>query len=373
MKLEKYIDLNLLRDHIDNGLVNCVGHPQLPLMILSYSRDAVQNNTWDEITTKCRGLVVDDTGEIIARPFEKFFNLMTHDRPETWFENLPAEKPQVLEKLDGSLGILYRFEGYTGIASKGSFASDHAVWATTYYDAHHKSATWPLGYTPVFEMIAESVQRHVVHYGAEDHLVLTALINNETGEEAAYEDLYYWGTLNDIAVVDIYDKTVTTVISEDRSNKEGYVLNWPRPGHTPLKVKVKHDTFLALQKIAHSASPKNILQAMTEGKDDQVDEWSKETNGEIGAYVRRMANKYREMYGNVLMQSVHIVSNAEMRFKSRKEIADFFNSKQHKEFAPVAFAMLDRRSPPDVSKIVWKLVSNRAKDDRSQITVEDEE
>lgn len=360
MNIKDYLNLPMLRGYVTSGLVTANRHPSLPLVIFTYSRQAVLENMWDDITIKCRGLIVDAKGEIIARPFEKFFNISTESREETWITNLPPTKPTVLEKLDGSLGILYQFDGYTGIASKGSFSSDHAYWATGFYQAHHKDSTWPEGYTPVFEMIAESVQTHVVHYNTGDELVLTALINKETGAEAPYEDLYYWGTLNKFKVAEIFDKTVGDTLAEDRKNKEGYVLSWDRgPLSPPLKVKVKHETFLALQKIAHAATPKNILEALSGDNPQLVDDWSSETNGEVGAYVRRWTAEFRAQYGHILNNAIQLVRAGEMRHSERKLIANFFNTRENVFYAPLTFAMLDRKSKEQVAKTAWKLVAKQ--------------
>src|SRR5208337_116 len=99
--------------------------------------------------------------EVIARPFRKWFNLNTSFRPETLEANLPSWKPRVLEKLDGSLGILFWYGGQKRpyIATRGSFASDQAIWATNWYRAKFgnwpiaDSAKWPKDYTPLFEII----------------------------------------------------------------------------------------------------------------------------------------------------------------------------------------------------------------------------
>jgi hypothetical protein len=205
-------------------------------------------------------------------------------------------------------------------------------------------------------MIVESVQTHVVQYGMEDQLILTALIDNETGQEAAYEDLYYWGTLNKFPVVEVFDKSVGDVVTEDRKNKEGYVLTWDRPGESPLKVKVKHDTFLALQKISHAATPKNILQAFLDGQERQVEEWGAESNGEIGAYVRRWSAEFQAQFGRALTYTAHMVRNAESRYTTRKDFAEFFNLPEHRDYAPAAFAMIDRKPKDMVSKTLWRVV-----------------
>lgn len=356
MKIEQYLDANKLVEHIANGFVENRRHETLPLNILTYSRNTVYGDNWDDVTCKCRGLIADDDGNIISRPFEKFFNIDTSYREETWLSNLPLTKPQVQEKLDGSLGILYKYKEVVGIASKGSFHSDHAKWATKWYNEHcTDGGQWPEGYTPVFEMICQEVQTHVVRYTTEDQLVLLALINNETGEEASYESLHYWATLNELNVVDIYDKTLGTVLNEDRPGTEGYVLSWPCEGQTPLKIKIKHDSFLTLQKIVHNATPKTILEALIEGREGDVEAWMHTSSDDLNQFVRGWFSRFTSAYGNIMVDASQILINAKMRCTTRKEIAEVFLTEDHKYFAPVCFAMLDGK---DFKKTVWKMLKD---------------
>lgn len=357
MKIEQYIpDQDKLELYVKNGIVTASPHPRLPLLILTYGRSAVYENLWDDVTTKCRGLIIDRKGIVIARPFEKFFNVATSYRPETWLENLPKVKPDTFEKLDGSLGILYRYNGETGIASKGSFKSDHANWATGFYMANHKDAIWPEGYTPVFEMICQEVQTHVVHYKEDDHLALTALVNIETGEELNYDSLCVWAAGNNVPVVEKFDKTVGDVLAEDRQNKEGYVLSWPRPGETPLKVKVKHETFLAMQKIAHAATPKAILGALCEGQDEQIDLWSASANPEIASFVQGHATRFRKKYLETLSIAAGMAQVARNKYGSRKDQAAYLTQDDgHRFYSGIAFALLDLKAPETIRKAVWKV------------------
>ncbi len=359
MKIDDYLDIEQLVSHIENELVDSRHHDTLPLNILTYSRNAVYDDKWDDVTCKCRGLIVTDDGVIIARPFEKFFNIDTSYREETWLSNLPKEQPQVQEKLDGSLGILYTYEGVSAIASKGSFHSDHAKWATKWYQEHCKEAQWPEGYTPIFEMICQEVQTHVVRYSTEDQLVLLALINNETGEEASYENLHYWGTLNEINVVDVYDKSVGTVLNEDRPNAEGYVLSWPRPGQTPLKIKIKHETFLTLQKIVHNATPKSMLKLLIDGKEAEIAAWMETPSKEVNDFVQGWFSRFTAAYAQTVQCARDICITAKMRFDNRKDVAEFFHKEENKLFSAVCFAMLDGK---DYKKIVWKSLEDLIED-----------
>lgn len=391
MKLEEYLDVGKLAQYITQGIVSVRHHPTLPLEIYCYTRKATYDNIWDDVTGRTRGLIVDDEGTVVARPFIKFFNFNTPDKPETLYENLPTTEPIWLDKLDGSLGILWEykskvdgFDVYHGIASKGSFTSDYAVWATDWYHANVINPIWPVGYTPIFEMICQAIQTHVVLYDIPDQLILTALINKETGEEADYNTLYRYAKLNGLNVVEIYNfsNDVIDPAYHDRPNKEGYVASWPRPGQPPLKVKFKHETFLKLQKIVHAATPKKILEALVNKDYELLQSWEDGLSHELAEYVREWKDKFTEAYGHILVESKNIL-NAATRWAdsegepdSRKIIAEYILKSIRSRFSGVVFSMLDgqerlERNLENVSKAAWKIVTEDFKNELDKVREEE--
>lgn len=97
--------LEILNRYYEDGWLIKQTHPTLDLTIWNYSPRVQYERQWDDITTQCRGLVTNSKGEIVARPFKKFFNYEEH-KPE----DLPNEEFVVYEKMDGSLGILFYYE-----------------------------------------------------------------------------------------------------------------------------------------------------------------------------------------------------------------------------------------------------------------------
>lgn len=361
MKLNEYLDVSKLQEHLQNGIVDVRIHNTLPLQVYCYSKKATYDNIWDDVTCKTRGLIVDsNTLEIIARPFEKFFNLNHVGRPETDLVNLLKESrsPIFSEKLDGSMGTFWSYKNHYGIATKGSFHSEQAEWATKWLQESNKTrSAWPAGFTPVFEIIAQSVQHHVVHYfpHEDNRLVLIALVHNETGEELGPEQLRQWASINGVDCVEFSEDLSLFQAMKDREGKEGYIATWYHDGATPLKVKIKHETFLKLQKIAHHTTPKTVFQALQEddgwtgnliddalqyGSDylkDQVREWIKVYTTE----ANRISQKARE----AVKQS--LVTNT-----TRKEHAAYFLG-MYPDIASVCFAILDEKN---YRSIVWDLV-----------------
>lgn len=387
MKLKDYIDPDRLAQYISEGLVSVKAHPVLPLNIYCYTRRATFDNIWDDVTGRTRGLIVDtNTDEIIARPFEKFFNFDTEDKPETWLNNIPKTEPVWLDKLDGSLGILWTYEHngklYSGIASKGSFTSDYAFWATTWYDNNVISPSWPKGYTPIFEMICQSIQTHVVLYDIPDQLILTALVSIETGEEMDYAALAYYANLNGLKVVDHYNfhsypnAVLDVAYTHDRQNREGYVASWPRPGQPPLKIKFKHPTFLKLQKIVHAATPKKILEALINKDYELLQAWEDGLSPELARYVREWKDKFTDSYGHILVESRNALGFLCFNFETRKEqAAEILASPKWSKLSGVIFTMLDgqiklERNLANVSRAAWKLVAEGFQNELDQVREE---
>jgi RNA ligase len=114
--------LNILNHYIEKGLVVKQDHPTLPLSIYNYSRTCQYDKLWDEVTLDCRGLVLDSEGNVVAKPFPKFFNM-----EELFDSEIPNESFEVYEKMDGSLGIAFYYKGDWIVATRGSFVSEQAV------------------------------------------------------------------------------------------------------------------------------------------------------------------------------------------------------------------------------------------------------
>ena len=95
--------LNELNKRVEDGLISAQKHDTLQLIIWNYTQTCQFSKAWDEYTMIARGLITDYDGNIVARPFKKFFNI--DEREETKIENLPSTIPDVYTKYDGSLSI----------------------------------------------------------------------------------------------------------------------------------------------------------------------------------------------------------------------------------------------------------------------------
>lgn len=317
MKIWQYLGITPIRfqtEYVETGLVDVSDHDTYPLRMLTYGRECVHGtDKWDGVTTKCRGVIYrTDTEEIIARPFEKFHNLYTASMPETdpstWEPNenswWQTPTPEVWEKMDGFLATLYEWEGKQYIASKGSFDSPHAKWATAWLNS--TAHEWLEDYTPVFEGISPNF-RIVVNYENFEGLVLLALVNNETGEEVPAPILESYAYRNGLKTPKRFYMTWQEAAEksneEETKNFEGYVLVWRRPGTTPFRLKVKYTDYLRLHRMVSTVSPKAIYNCLAGGKRDDLVDWTTESkriflsekNG-LRCFYERRIKKYLRSY-----------------------------------------------------------------------------
>ncbi len=116
-------ELPNLDELISNGYITKRKHPAAKLFIYNYTARAQYSDDWNEATLTCRGLITDGEGNIVSRPFKKFFNL---DQVQT----LPDEPFQVFDKLDGGYKLATAGTDDVGRSNTAQLmhASEFAFW-----------------------------------------------------------------------------------------------------------------------------------------------------------------------------------------------------------------------------------------------------
>ena len=227
----------------DARLVNCQRHPSAPLTIWNYTAQCQYQRAWDAVTLAARGLILHDDGRIVARGFQKFFNLSERQAP------LPAEPYKVFDKLDGSLGVLYFIDGEPAVATRGSFTGPQAVRATRIFRERYAGYQPPPGTTAVFEIIYPE-NRVIVDYGPTEDLRHLGLVDNATGLVQFDLDPHWPGAAVQEFAAAPPDELATLV----RSNAEGYVVRY-RNG---FQVKVKLADYLRQHRLTFNTSTRTI-------------------------------------------------------------------------------------------------------------------
>jgi RNA ligase len=345
-------DLTILTDYVSKGLVIGQSHPTLPLAIFNYSRECQYEGLWDDITLNMRGTILDTKGNVIAKPFPKFFNYEEHTAENSKLPPIPNETFEVYEKMDGSLGIFFHYEGEWHMATRGSFTSEQAIKGMEIAKKYNYDRFCVPGFTYLFEIIYPE-NRIVVDYGKEERLVLLGIMN-PNGEEIPYEEIVDDGW-DIVMMYKTWGEDWETLKKEISKDNEGYVIRFSGG----MRMKIKGDEYVRLHRILTNFSTKDIWELLKNGEPlepfldrvpDEFDTWVKEVVRDlkysffnISDMVGKMYDYFR--YGKYNDKEVE---------PTKKDFAEYV-MKQADHLRPVLFAMWDNNNER-VNDIIWKLV-----------------
>lgn len=250
-----------------DGWISIRSHFDDPnLVVANYTPAQAWRNQWDAITLSSRGLIFKlDTGEIIARPFKKFFNA---NQPGT--EHIDTSgATEVTNKEDGSMGILYKApDGRFSVSTRGSMSSTQAQHATEVFrDKYENNWVPDNDYSFIFEIIFKA-GRIVLNYGDLDDLILLGAVNKKTGVSVDRVTLESFGYPGPIAHIYDFPNYLSVFEAEQESNREGFVVRFV---DSDERLKIKFDEYLQIHRLMFDLSPKRIWSLLSDGVD--IDEW----------------------------------------------------------------------------------------------------
>jgi RNA ligase len=336
-----------IKKYVEQGWLISQRHPRLPLTIYNYSQSTQYAEKWDEITLMCRGLVIDDDGNIVARPFKKFFNY-----EELKPEEIPNEEFDVFEKIDGSLGILFNYNGEWILASRGSFTSDQAIRGTEILKKYRYDRLLK-GYTYLFEIIYPE-NRIVCQYDYEE-LILLGVIDNNDGYEMRVDDdrvhLYGNRIKNVIGnlgfkFVKKYDglndfSKLKELISDDA---EGFVIRF----QSGMRMKIKGKEYVRLHRIVTCISSYDVWEGL-KSRGEIPEELLERVPDEFYQWIEKTEKQIRDEYDRIEKEYLEY-------FDSIKELGTrklFAESARNFQYPKILFLMLDGT---DYSGCIWNLV-----------------
>ncbi len=353
--------LRLLNKYRNEGLLYSQVHPTLPLTIWNYTEKVQYEGLWDEVTLACRGLITDDTGTPVVRPFKKFFNY-----EELLGKNVIPEKGDyvyVQEKMDGSLGILFNYKGEWVMAARGSFTSEQAIMGLEILKNRYILDSWAKEYAYLVEIIYPE-NRIVVDYGVEKVTFLSAVLNETYNWNQTDDTELHWTTSllvfkgNGIHRSDIVkteqhfnfsDELYKSLKSKNETNKEGFVLRF-QPGN--FRMKIKFEEYVRLHKIMTNLSTTSIWEVLSTG--GNMDNLLKDVPDEFYNKIKEYEDELKFMFNTLSNEYV-------IFFRDIQNVMDAVNgnrsnfahiAKQYK-YPSILFGMLDGK---DVSPIIWKIV-----------------
>lgn len=314
------------------------------------------------IRRECRGLMFDKQGNLISRPFHKFFNI--GEREETSIENVNAkfeldpllfngtDNCIIMEKLDGSMLRPLKIDGEIRWATKMGF-SDVALQAQEFWD---NNATKPLynyindcldfGTTPLFEFTSPD-NKIVIGYDETQIRILGCRIN-ETGEylypKKGSKHPFQKCLTTHHNLINIQDR-VSHVRA--RTDSEGEVIQFV-DGHM---VKVKSDWYSRIHRIKDKIrDDRHIVQCIMENEiDDVYPILDPDDVYKLKAFEKNFWKAY-----HLFLEDILTITAESLKYDTRKSLAvDFVSNLKDKRVAAFVFGSRDGK---DVNEMLLNYV-----------------
>lgn len=230
-------------------------------------------NLHARLRRECRGIIFDTaTGEIIRRPFHKFFNVNEREDTQDHVVNL-SRSHAILEKLDGSMIAPFIVNGEMIWGTKMG-ATDVAKPVEEFVKNNPDYITFAngllqAGFTPIFEWCSRK-QRIVLDY-REDQLALTAIRKIRTGVYETHESLQDFAEVFGIPLVRAFepqtDMREFLAYVANLEDVEGFVVRFD-DGHM---LKLKCQWYLQIHKAKEKIlQDRNIVELILDQHLDDI-------------------------------------------------------------------------------------------------------
>lgn len=341
--------LDILEKYYQDGLLQRQTHPSKDLYIWNYTPKVQYESLWDDITMQCRGLITTHLGKVISRPFGKFFNY-----EEVIDKNLipwDSEYAHVQTKMDGSLGILFFYNGDWIMATRGSFTSEQSIRGLEILKSKYDLNKFSKEFTYLCEIIYPE-NRIVVNYN--ENKITFLSITTPEGELnwTTSKALFHSSNIEEDDVVDsvmitFNQETFDTYKKLNIPNEEGFVIRF-YPSN--FRMKIKFEEYVRLHRILTNVSNRDIwevlrtngdMKEILDGVPDEFYDWVKETKEDLINQYNRLEQEYQWIF-----KTINRVPNIE----NRAVFADYAKKYKH---PAILFNMLDGK---DYTQHIWKLI-----------------
>lgn len=290
----------------------------------------------NKIRRECRGIIFDTAGNLIRRPYHKFFNLS--ERPETSQMAVDISKPhKIYEKLDGSMVAPYVINGRLIWGTKMGDTDIAAMVAEFVSEKHIEFALALIGagFTPIFEFCSQ--KNRVVIDHPEDRLVLTAIRDMKTGNyinQGLYDVIQEIDTVKELIDFEMNISAIAHAVA-NFADEEGVVLRF-EDGHM---VKIKSDWYLRLHKIKDRMPfERNVVDMILHKEvDDIIGALDEGSRHRLEAFQRSL---YEEI-NHVAFDVFEMMADIWAKKLSKKEAALGYLTKTAKPLHSLVFKMMD--------------------------------
>lgn len=365
MKLTDLLSAPLLVDMLEQKYVKAQSHPTLPLVIYNYTDQAMWDKAWNDVTRQCRGLIANHDGDVVARPWEKFFNYGEYSgdivpgraaAPGTRSLDMHSEV-HTTDKKDGSLGILYPTAQGHSIATRGSFTSEQAIRGSfIWYKKLYSEFSVPEGWTLLFEIVYPE-NRIVLDYAGLDDLILLGAREIETGRVVGPDDFLLIPWRGPRAEV-FEDRTLVEALHRHpRPNAEGVVVRYVSGSDDGLMVKIKQDDYVLMHRLITGMNARSVWERLM--ADDTPADICQGIPEEFWPWVNNVAYHLLEMHAEVSGAAYREFSEIKSRLVHGWDRKAFAAEAVMSEYRPYLFMLLDGR---DIAEPVWKTIKPSGED-----------
>lgn len=328
----------MLEQMISENYIHRRKHPVYDLWILNYSSRAQTTWMWNEVTSNCRGLVIDAEGEIKARPFTKFFEM-------DQLKELPSGPFEVTEKMDGSLIVAFVYKTTDGVkdivvSTRGSFESPQALTALMFLNVKYPLQMSQMceGFTYVFEIIYPE-NRIVVDYNRKEELVLLAQINTKTGEETSLKllaDNHKTGFPLVRCIDHSWSGELSLIKKMELDNAEGFVARSLKTGE---RVKIKFDEYKKRHRLISTVNEKRIWETLRDGNLSWFDEITKSALARWTEFTQKVKIDLQEKHKVIMEEAKSAFNEALIGAAGQTELA--MRIQKISKYPSVTFALRD--------------------------------
>jgi RNA ligase len=285
IKLDTFMDIELMNDMIQQGFISSYSHPDDDsLKVLCYTSYAQIAGKWNEATKQARGLIIQSSSEdlsdavLVQRPWRKFFTLSqinsgwalgdeeNSTSAESLLKTLDFSAPaEVTDKVDGSMGILYRDpHGDLALSTKGSFSSDQAIYFTKLLRSNEKFSEAAESLfkenqdtTFLYEMVSPK-NRIVLKYDTDDLILLGAVRKKDGLYRSTSDFSRNWKDKGLRSAEFMPANSLTEAFNlPHRDKREGVVVRLKTDDpNKQMQIKIKQEDYLKMHKLMTNFSKK---------------------------------------------------------------------------------------------------------------------
>ena len=275
-----------LMAEVAQGYIDRQVNDLLGLELFNYSRLTTTEDHHTIFTMIARGLILcPSQKKVVCTPLPRFFNY----GEVLWLPE--REKFEVTSKMDGSCLFAWFWKNEWRTSTRGSFASDQAIWARDWLEKHVETDELIPGQTYIFEVIYPE-NRIVVGYDFEGLVLLT--IFNESGYEIPYDNVKIIAKALAVRITECLEfssiEEMLELAKTLSSNEEGWVVRF----ECGYRLKIKGDEYCRIHRIISNCTPLAVWDMLR-------------VNGD----VKSLADQLPEEFAKDLLDIEEILSVAE--------------------------------------------------------------